>query len=99
VLLATSNTPADAMIDQSLFPAVVQTLIQLFVEPVYSLEAAYAILRAELELLGFKKEDVAGFLTNLEKVCLLFGATSGALKKCRRSAMESSLSRTRCMRP
>jgi hypothetical protein len=31
-------------------------------------------LRAELELLGFKKEVVARFLTSLEKVCVLFPA-------------------------
>jgi hypothetical protein len=38
-------------------------------------------LRADLELLGFKKEVVAGFLTNLEKICALFGVSSGTLNR------------------
>jgi hypothetical protein len=38
-------------------------------------------LRAELELLGFKKEVVARFLTKLEKVCVLFRVTSSTLKR------------------
>jgi hypothetical protein len=86
--------------DQSLIPSVAQTLTQLFLEPVNSLEAACAIvvsakesaqgrggdlggsenLRAEPEA-PEPKEVVARFLTNLAKVCALFGLASGALKR------------------
>jgi hypothetical protein len=38
-------------------------------------------LRADLVLLGFKKEVVAGFLTNLAKMCALSGVPSGTLDR------------------